>query len=64
MTANIPHSHHALVQRQLPVWAREASAGHWQQLSDAILPAQGLPGAEAAWFANAAPHLREAVQTS
>ncbi|MBV4504770.1 hypothetical protein HU751_007900 [Pseudomonas sp. BW13M1] len=64
MTADTFHPHHALLQRRLPTWAREASAEHWQQLSDAILPAQGLPGAEAAWFANAAPHLREAVQTS
>ncbi|MBC3437819.1 hypothetical protein HU735_20575 [Pseudomonas sp. BW16M2] len=64
MTADTVHPHHALLQRRLPTWAREASAEHWQQLSDAILPAQGLPGAEAAWFANAAPHLREAVEAS
>ncbi len=64
MTADTFHPHHALLQHRLPAWAREASAEHWQQLSDAILPTQGLPGAEAAWFTHAAPHLREAVQTS
>jgi len=62
MTA--PNPHHTLLQRRLPAWAREAGAEHWQRLSDAILPVQGLPGAEAAWFANAAPHLREAVEAS
>ncbi|MEE1890551.1 dermonecrotic toxin domain-containing protein [Pseudomonas carassii] len=62
MTA--PNPHQALLQRQLPAWAREADAEHWQRLSGAILPAQGRPGAEAAWFANAAPHLREAVEAS
>ncbi|MFT0866620.1 dermonecrotic toxin domain-containing protein [Pseudomonas sp. CAM1A] len=64
MTANTPNPHHALLERQLPAWAREANAEHWQRLSDAILPTQGLPAAEAAWFANAAPHLREAVRAS
>jgi len=64
MTADTPHPYHALLQRRLPIWAREASAGHWQRLHDAILPAQGLPGAEAAWFANAAPHLRATVEAS
>lgn len=64
MDSNTPNPHQALLERQLPDWAQDATPEHWQRLGDAIAPAQGLPGAEADWFANAPPHLREAVEAS
>ncbi|QVM89169.1 leucine-rich repeat domain-containing protein [Pseudomonas entomophila] len=64
MDSNKPNPHQALLERQLPAWAQDATPEHWQRLGDAIAPAQGLPGAEADWFANAAPCLRKAVEAS
>ena len=64
MDSNTLTPHQALLERQLPTWTQDATAEHWQRLGDAIMPAQGLPGAEADWYANAAPHLREAVEAS
>jgi len=60
----LENPHHQLIQRQLPAWSQHASPEQWQTLLDTLLPAQGLPDAQADWFANAAPDLREAVQTS
>jgi len=57
-----PHQH--LIEHQLPTWTRDLSPTHWQRLQGAMAPAQGLPNAEAPWFANAAPDLREAVEAS
>ncbi|MDR6711343.1 hypothetical protein J2W83_000937 [Pseudomonas hunanensis] len=57
-----PHQH--LLQRLLPNWSQHASVEQWQSLHAAVLPAQHLPATPAAWFANAAPHLREAVYAS
>ncbi|MBI6941835.1 hypothetical protein JET76_10835 [Pseudomonas putida] len=57
-----PHQH--LLEQQLPAWARELSPAHWRHLQQALTPAQGLPDAQAAWFANAAPDLRETVVAS
>ncbi len=58
MPAN--HPHHALLEAQLPPWARQAAPSHWAALKHSQ---------EAHWqkqdgFANAAPHLRQAVHTS
>ncbi|MDF9620697.1 leucine-rich repeat domain-containing protein [Pseudomonas entomophila] len=64
MDSNTPNPHQALLERQLPAWAQDATPEHWQRLGEGIVPAQGLPGAEADWFANAAPYLREAVAAS
>lgn len=58
------HPHRDLIERRLPAWTRRALPEHWQSLRDSHAPAQGLPGAEADWFANAAPDLREAVLAS
>lgn len=64
MDSNTLTPHQALLERQLPSWTQDATAEHWQRLGDAITPAQGLPGAEADWFAGAAPPLRAAVEAS
>ncbi|CAG8863279.1 hypothetical protein PS627_00215 [Pseudomonas fluorescens] len=56
--------HHHLIQMGLPAWAKHATPEHWQDLRRSHLPLQGLPGAEADWFANAAPDLRDAVLAS
>ncbi|PYB83370.1 dermonecrotic toxin domain-containing protein [Pseudomonas soli] len=64
MTSNTPNPHQHILERRLPAWAREATPEHWQRLHEGIMPSQGLPDSEAAWFANAAPHLREAVKAS
>ncbi|CRI57388.1 dermonecrotic toxin domain-containing protein [Pseudomonas sp. CCOS 191] len=64
MTSDTPNPHQHILERRLPAWAREATAEHWQRLHEGIMPSQGLPDSEAAWFANAAPHLREAVKAS
>ena len=56
--------HHHLIQRQLPAWSHQASPEQWQALNQTFLPAQGLTDTHPAWFANAAPDLREAVLTS
>lgn len=64
MDLNSPNPHQAFLERQLPAWTQDATPTHWQRLGDAIAPAQSLPDAQADWFANAAPHLREAVQAS
>lgn len=57
-----PHRH--LIQMGLPAWTRHATPEHWQDLRRSHMPLQGLPGAEADWFANAAPDLRDAVLAS
>jgi len=54
-----PHRH--LLEQQLPAWAGQATPEHWQTLGECLTPAQGLPDAEADWFGNALPELREAV---
>ncbi|MGE8045256.1 dermonecrotic toxin domain-containing protein [Pseudomonas monteilii] len=56
--------HQDLIRQQLPAWSRYAGRAQWQALLDSQTPEQGLPGQEAAWFANAAPDLREAVLAS
>ena len=55
------HPHQPFLQRHLPTWTRHTSAEHWQRLRQTQQPPQGHAGAEADWFANAAPDLREAV---
>ncbi|WP_313048711.1 dermonecrotic toxin domain-containing protein [Pseudomonas soli] len=64
MTVDTPNPHQHILERRLPDWTRKATPEHWQRLHESILPSQGLPDSEAAWFANAAPHLREAVEVS
>ncbi|MDW9406356.1 hypothetical protein GE454_25310, partial [Pseudomonas soli] len=64
MTVDNPNPHQRILERRLPAWTRKATPEHWQRLHESILPSQGLPDSEAAWFANAAPHLREAVEVS
>ncbi|MCG8291553.1 dermonecrotic toxin domain-containing protein [Pseudomonas entomophila] len=64
MDSNTPNPHQALLERQLPAWTQDALPEHWQRLSEGIMPIQGLPGAEADWFANATSDLREAVKAS
>lgn len=61
---DLENPHHHLIQRQLPGWSHQASPGQWQALRQTLLPAQGLADTQAAWFANAAPDLREAVLAS
>ncbi|MEG0859617.1 MAG: hypothetical protein RSG79_08535 [Pseudomonas sp.] len=61
---DLENPHHHLIQRQLPPLGQHASVEQWQALHDTLGPAQGLPDAHPAWFANAAPDLREAVLTS
>ncbi|AIL61561.1 dermonecrotic toxin domain-containing protein [Pseudomonas alkylphenolica] len=61
---DLENPHQQLIERQLPAWSQHASPEQWQTLHETLLPAQGLPGEEADWFANAAPDLREAVQAS
>ncbi|MFQ6573789.1 dermonecrotic toxin domain-containing protein [Pseudomonas sp. UM16] len=56
--------HQSLLEQRLPAWARHAQPEHWQSLIHTQQPAQGVPAAEADWFANAAPDLREAVLAS
>jgi len=53
--------HHDLIEQRLPAWSRHATPEHWYALLEQHAPAQGLPGQEADWFANAAPDLRAAV---
>ncbi|WDY60192.1 dermonecrotic toxin domain-containing protein [Pseudomonas sp. PSKL.D1] len=55
---------HYLIAEQLPAWAQQANATHWQALRESLVPSQGLPQTQAAWFDNAAPDLREAVIAS
>ncbi|MBA1189256.1 leucine-rich repeat domain-containing protein [Pseudomonas entomophila] len=56
--------HHDLIRQRLPAWSRYAGLEQWRAVLDSHTPTQGLPGQEAAWFANAAPDLREAVEAS
>lgn len=56
--------HHDLLRQRLPAWSRHAGVEQWHAVLASHTPAQGLPGQEAAWFANAAPDLREAVLAS
>lgn len=56
--------HQQLLEQQLPGWTQPLPAEHWQTLRNALEPAQGLPGAEADWFSNAAPDLRETLLAS
>lgn len=56
--------HQQLLEQQLPGWAQPLPTEHWQTLRGALEPAQGLPGAEADWFNNAAPDLRETLLAS
>ncbi|AZL73817.1 dermonecrotic toxin domain-containing protein [Pseudomonas oryziphila] len=56
--------HQQLLEQQLPGWTQPLPAEHWQTLRGALEPAQGLPGAEADWFNNAAPDLRETLLAS
>lgn len=58
---DLPVPHHAFVAQQLPGWTTHLGAGDWQRLRQSQQPPQGHLGAEADWFANAAPDLREAV---
>ncbi|MFJ4455854.1 dermonecrotic toxin domain-containing protein [Pseudomonas sp. NPDC089392] len=58
MPAKNPHQ--ALLAAQLPHWARQATPKHWAALKQT----QVAPWHEQDWFANAAPHLREAVLAS
>lgn len=58
MSLNNPHQ--PLLEAQLPYWARQATPSQWAALKQTqIAPWQGQ-----AWFANAAPDLREAVDAS
>ena len=58
MSLNNPHQ--PLLEAQLPYWARQATPSQWAALKQTqIAPWQGQ-----AWFANAAPDLREAVNAS
>lgn len=56
--------HQQLLEQQLPGWTQPLPTEHWQALRGALEPAQGLPGAEADWFNNAAPDLRETLLAS
>ncbi|MEG1039275.1 MAG: leucine-rich repeat domain-containing protein [Pseudomonas sp.] len=60
----LENPHHHFLQRQLPLWAQHAVPSLWHRLLDAVVPAQGTLDNQAAWFANAAPDLREVVQAS
>lgn len=60
----LDNPHHHFLQRQLPLWAQHAVPSLWHRLTEAIVPAQGALDSQAAWFANKAPDLREAVQAS
>lgn len=55
--------HHHLIAEQLPAWSTHATTEQWRALRESLLPDQGLADAQAPWFANAAPDLREAVLT-
>ncbi|HEK1009510.1 TPA: leucine-rich repeat domain-containing protein [Pseudomonas putida] len=61
---DLENPYQQLMERQLPTWSQHASPEQWQTLHETLLPAQGLPGAQADWFANAIPDLREAVTAS
>ncbi|TDF84128.1 dermonecrotic toxin domain-containing protein [Pseudomonas sp. H9] len=61
---DVDNPHHHLLQRQLPAWAQHAVPTLWHGLLESLLPAQGPVDNQAAWFANAAPDLREAVHAS
>lgn len=63
-TLESENPHHHLITSRLPTWSHRASPDHWHALRTSHTPQQGLPGAEADWFANAAPDLREAVLAS
>ncbi|MFJ4065753.1 dermonecrotic toxin domain-containing protein [Pseudomonas sp. NPDC089996] len=52
--------HEELIASQLPSWARHATPQHWQALHNS----QRLDAFDQAWYENAAPDLREAVQAS
>jgi len=56
--------HHHLIAEQLPAWSTHANSEQWRALRESLLPDQGLADAQAPWFANAAPDLREAVLAS
>lgn len=58
MPANNPHQ--ALLEAQLPRWARQAKPNQWAALQQS----QGNAWHEQDWFANAAPDLRQAVRGS
>ena len=56
--------HHHLIAEQLPSWSAHANVEQWRALRESLLPEQGLADAQAPWFANALPDLREAVLAS
>ncbi|WP_043200116.1 dermonecrotic toxin domain-containing protein [Pseudomonas putida] len=58
MPGNNPHQ--ALLEAQMPHWARQATPNQWAALQQS----QVSPWHEQAWFANAAPDLRQAVRAS
>ncbi|CAI3801981.1 hypothetical protein GLGCALEP_02999 [Pseudomonas sp. MM221] len=58
MAAN--HPHQALLEAQLPYWARQATPEQWA----ALRQTRANPWQAQAWFANAAPDLRQAVHAS
>lgn len=58
MPENNPHQ--ALLEAQLPHWARQATPNQWAALQQS----QASPWHEQDWFANAAPDLRQAVRAS
>ncbi|HEK1687338.1 TPA: leucine-rich repeat domain-containing protein [Pseudomonas putida] len=64
MPHNNPHPHQQLLGARLPAWASVLARVHWQALGDSLLPAQGLPGEQADWFANAHPQQRETLLAS
>ncbi|QBF26939.1 leucine-rich repeat domain-containing protein [Pseudomonas tructae] len=63
-TLSPDNPHHALLSQRLPSDAQHFTSDHWSALRTSLHPAQGLPGSEADWFANAAPYLREALLDS
>ncbi|WP_342648845.1 DUF6543 domain-containing protein [Pseudomonas sp. REB1044] len=64
MPSSATHPHQHFLAARLPAWAATLHAAHWQALGACLTPPQGEPGAEADWFANAAPALREALLSS
>lgn len=64
MPFSTENPHHHLLEQQLPDWTHAVLPEQWQTLRDSLTPAHGLPDARPAWFANAAPDLREAVEAS
>ncbi|WP_337993374.1 dermonecrotic toxin domain-containing protein [Pseudomonas rubra] len=63
-TLSTDNPHHALLSQRLPGDVQHFSNDHWAALRSSLHPAQGLPGSEADWFANAAPYLKDALLDS